>query len=321
MQTFKVVFKRKESPIAYFSAMDTDIPSVEKIGFNKNNAIIPIPVVKGSHNRGKFRRWFAKEVIIRNLDQIKGEKDFSKRMAILTALFFSGSLTAGFKFKEENTFKIQKQLSEKDIFGRYFGYMITGLDNKRSSLLLGHLVPVIKDYNDDVNVDVETVDSSSFEVINLKLPSGKWINITKPLTVVLSSRKAPIINDVSDVIKETDEKIIEDLENLLSKQSKEEKEKKDVQNLLYFEVINSGFDLVQDIHIDSNDEVEIKGILTAYIKYYNEIDKTIGGLSARGFGHLDKVVVDGFTPDEEAFEEFIRKIDLKIITDLILYGN
>ena len=156
--------------------------------------------------------------------------------------------------------------------------------------------------------------------MNIKLPSGKWVNITKPLTVILSSRKAPIINDVSDVVMQVDENIIGDVKDLLSKQSSKEG-KEDVQNLLYFEVINTGFDLIQTIHIDTNDEIEIKGVLTAYSKYYNEIDKTIGGLSARGFGHLEKVIIEDFIQDEEAYEKFIKRIDLKLITDLILYGN
>ncbi len=319
MREFNVVFRRKEgSPIAYFSAVETDIPTVEKIGYEINGQIIPIPVVKGSHTRGKFRRWFAKQVILQNKHQIEKEKDFSKRIAVLTALMFSGSLTDGFKFAEENTFVIQKKLTEEEIFGKYFGYMITGLDNKRSSLLLGHLIPAIKDFNDDVGFDINTVSDESFEVVNFKLPNGKFVTITKPLTLILSSRKAPIMKDVANLIPED---AVDNLRYLLSKQSKESKEKEDVQNLLYFEVINSGFDIVQTIYIDSNDDVEIKGILTAYLKYFNEVDPTLGGLSARGFGHLEEVKIDGFTPDEDALKEFISKVDLKLITDLILYGE
>ncbi len=315
MEKFTVVFKRKKSPIAYFSALSSDIPVVEKIGYSKGEAVINIPVVKGSHFRGRFRRWLGREVILRNIDSIKNEKDFSKRVSVLTALFYSGSLTSGIKFKSENTFVVQKELFEVDKFGKYLGYMITGLDNKRSSFLIGHALPSIKGFNDTENA--QSVSDENLKEITFKLPSGKVVSITEPLTKVISSRKAPIMKEVIETLGENEE-VLEDLRALLSKQSKESKEKEDVQNLLYFEVINSGFDLVQEILIDG-DEKDIVALLTAYQKFFGEVDRTIGGLSARGFGHLEGIIIENFTPNESALDEFIKSIDLKKITDLIIY--
>ena len=319
MQKFKAVFKRKESPIAYFSAMGGDIPIVEKIGFGKDNQVIPIPVVKGSHPRGKFRRWLGKQVLLRNENQIKGLQDYSKRIAIATALLFSGSLTSGFKFKDDNTFNAQVKLFEEDSFGKYFGYMLTGLDNKRSSFLIGHIVPAIKGFNDDENT--VAVNPETFKVRGVKFGNNKYAEITEPLTTILSSRKAPILKEITEVVEKNkaDEEELEFLKKLLAVQS--EGSKQDVQNLLYFEVINSGFDMVQELLIASNDEKEIEGILTAYHKYFNEVDKTLGGLSARGYGHIEEMIIEGFTPNETALNEFIDSIDLKKITDMVLYDE
>ncbi|NPA53858.1 MAG: hypothetical protein GXO21_04250 [Aquificae bacterium] len=320
MKNFRVIWERK-APISYISPVG-DGTTVEKIGFNKDGSIVKIPVVKGSHFRGRFRRWIARKILLENLHKIEKEKDFKKRLAVATALFYSGSIVKGYELTEKNVLKIKEILSKEDKFGKYFGYMIKDLDNERSRFIVGHAYPAILGYNVKEGENIEYVVSDSFQEIRIKTDESakaKWFDITYPLTVVIGGRKAGVLDEISKVIKEKNlpEEYLKEVEDFLDKQSKSEKT--DTQNLLYEEVINSGFDLIQELAFEGEDidEKDITAILTAYYKFFNEIEPFIGGKVVRGFGRIEKMEIEGFTPDENALDEFIKSIDLKTITDIV----
>jgi len=308
MKHYKVRFKRAEgSPIYYPSVIHP--LGVEKIMVQTSSGYKPVPIVKGSHTRGKFRRWLAKQIMLRNLHQIKDLPDFNKRVSIITALYYSGSLVKGISLNADSLL-VQKFIEEKDKFGKYFGYMITGVDNKRSLFFTGHLIP---------DVDFDKIEIHT----RIEKLGDKYVELAEPLTTTLSGRKAGIISEVASLFKD-DEKlpeIIADLKALLSKQTNDSKDdKEDTENILQFEVINSGFDMVQDLYFYSDNEDEIKGILTAYYKYFNEVDKTIGGNSSKGYGLLKGIEIEGFEPDERAYEEYISSIDIRTLSELINYN-
>ena len=317
VEKFKVIWRPK-APISYISPIGEN--QVEKAGINKGGQIVKVPIVKGSHFRGRFRRWFARKVILENIEQIEGEKDFKERMAILTALFYSGSIVKGYKITEKNILKVKEALNEEDKFGKYFGYMIKDLDNERSSFIVGHCYPAILGVNVKEDEDVRYVLPEVIEELKIKTGESnkaKWFDITYPLTIVVGGRKVGVVDEMRKIIKQKElpEEYIEEVEALLSEQSKTEKT--DTQNLLYEEVINSGFDLIQELSFEDADEKDIAAILTAYYKFFNEEEPFIGGKVARGFGIVEKVNIEGVNPDEEALDEFVKSIDLKKITDLI----
>jgi len=315
---FRVIWRRK-APISYISPIGEN--QVEKLGFNKNGTVVKIPVVKGSHFRGRFRRWFARKIILENIGQIEKEKDFKERLAILTALFYSGSIVKGYKITEKNILKVKEALNEEDKFGKYFGYMIKDLDNKRSSFIVGHSYPAILGFNAKEDEDIRYVIPDVIEELKIKTDESakaKWFEITYPLTIVVGGRKAGVLDELTKILKEKNlpEEYIEEAKRFLFEQSKSET-KTDIQNLLYEEVINSGFDMVQELIFENAEEEDIKAVLTAYHKFFNEEEPFVGGKVARGFGLIEKMEVEGFTPDEDALQKFIKSIDLKAITDLI----
>lgn len=314
MKTFRVIWRRNV-PISYFSTVNEG--QVEKIGLQSNEKVVKIPVVKGSHVRGRFRRWLAKKIILENINQIEKEKDFKERIAILTALYFSGSLVKGYKITEKNILKLKKELEEKDRFGKFFGYMIKDMDNERASFVTGHLYPALKGVNVEGNEDIKNVDPEI--LTEIKINAGdKWFEITYPLTIVLGGRKAGIVDDIRKIIseKQLPDDFLNEVEELISLQSK--KEKSDTKNILNYEVINSGFDLIQLLDFESSsEEYEIEGILTAYLKFFNEVEPFLGGNVTRGFGRVEKVEIKGFQPSEEAFKKYVSSVDLKTITDMI----
>jgi len=316
-ETFRVIWKPK-SPISYISPIGEN--QVEKAGLNKDGQVVRVPIVKGSHFRGRFRRWFARKVLLENIGQIEKEKDFKERIAVLTALFYSGTIVKGYKITEKNILKVKEVLSEKDRFGKYFGYMIKDLDNERSSFAVGHAYPAILGYNAKEDEDVRYVIPDTIEEIKVKTDESskaKWFDITYPLTIVVGGRKVGVLDELRKVIKAKglSEDYLQEVEAFLSEQSKSDKT--DTQNLLYEEVVNSGFDLIQELVFDTEEEKDIVAILTAYHKFFNEVEPFIGGKIVRGFGLIEKMQIENFTPDEKALEEFIKSINLKEITDLI----
>ncbi|MEM3859534.1 MAG: hypothetical protein QW478_09040 [Candidatus Micrarchaeaceae archaeon] len=319
MVKVKVVLKRRQnSPIIYLS----DENQIEKIGMTVNGNFYPIPAIKGSHFRGRFRRWFAKKILQSNLLQIKQEKDYHERFAILTALLYSGSIVKGMAIRDDNMLKAVKDLEAVDKFGKYFGYMITGLANKRSDLSIGFAVPAIKGVNvdDDVNCLAYPVDLVELEYKKaIPIGGGKFLrDITMPLVVILVSRKAGVVDEIIDIIE--DEQQLNNVLDFLGTQSSIEKDKKDTNNIFYIEAINTGFDLIQDIIIDSNDEKDITAILTAYKSFFKE-NPFIGSYATQGYGIIDDIIIDGIQENEEVLDEFIKSINLKEITDIIKFDR
>lgn len=308
-----VIRRRQDSPIIYLSN-----DGIEKIGMVVNDKLYPVPAIKGSHFRGRFRRWFAKKILQENMWQIKAEKDFSERFAVLTALFYSGSIVNGIDIRDNNMFKAIRDLEAVDKFGKYFGYMITGLANRRSDLSIGFAVPIIVGVNDDESIPCLAYSGNLEYVKAIPIGNGNAVyDITKPLVAILVSRKAGMVDEVIDLVE--DEKQLKDTLDLLSVQTTKDG-KSDTNNIFFIEVMNTGFDLIQNIVIDSNNDKDITAILTAYKKFFME-NPHIGSYFTQGYGLIEDIIIPEVEENEKALEEFIKSINLKEITDIIKFSR
>lgn len=314
MVKVKAVIKRREdSPIIYLSNS-----GIEKINMVVDGKSYPIPVVKGSHFRGRFRRWLAKKILQENIEQIKKEKDFSQRFAVLTALFYSGSIVNGIEIRDNNMLKAIRDLEVADKFGKYFGYMITGLANRRSDLSIGFAVPIIEGVNDDKDIPCLAYSGQLEYVRAISTGGGNAVyDITKPLVAILVSRKAGVVDEVIDIVE--DENQLKDVLDLLSVQTAKDG-KADTNNIFFIEVMNTGFDLIQNIVIDTDDEKDITAILTAYRKFFRE-NPHIGSYFTQGYGLIEDIIIPDIEENEKALEEFIKSINLKEITDIIKFSR
>ncbi|GAB6075253.1 RAMP superfamily CRISPR-associated protein [Desulfurobacterium crinifex] len=326
MKQYRVLIRRKEgSPILYTSRTEGNLTLVEKEPMNIRDKIFEVPVIKGSHFRGRLRRFIGKAVFEKKAEKISKLKGREKQSAFTTAilLYFGGSALAT---DINDGYEVYQELLQIDPFYRYFGYMIPDIPNTRSALSVGFALPVIegvtadKSLIEDFSLKAVSPDEVRIEPVEI---AGTKFFITKPFIAIETSRKAGILSEAYSLAEEGFKEELKETEEVIASyaEKRDGKQKRDLENLLNYEVMAPAFDLIQVITFTDDDEEMQKGILTGYIKLFKQ-EPFIGGRAAAGYGLVEEITIldeegNRIEPDEKALEHFIDSIDLSKVAELL----
>ena len=330
MKSYTVVYRRKKgSPISYISGVQANMPvqnytTVEKSDMFVGERAVPVPVVKGTHFRGRVRQLVAEKVLEYKSDWINSLSDREKQevFKIVSLCYLVGNVqeNAG-----QGNFEVVRELQKRDAFFRYFGYMVANLPNVRSRMSVGFALPVIedvtasKDLIDDLKLAF--VKPEEVEVVKINLTGNYSYFVTRPFIDVETYRVSGKMNKIEKLgsLFEIDIKEVQEI--VKSYTQKTGKDKEDFQNILFAEVFAPSYDLVQTITF-LDDDVEVhRGILAAFKTLFDE-EPFVGGKVSSGYGLIDEVIFfdenrNRIEPTEEDLKRFINEIDLAGVIELI----
>jgi CRISPR/Cas system CMR subunit Cmr6 (Cas7 group RAMP superfamily) len=326
MKQYRVLIRRKEgSPILYTSRTERNLTLVEKEPMNIGNKIFDVPVIKGSHFRGRLRRFIGRAVFEKKAEKISKLKEREKQSAFTTAilLYFGGSALAT---DVNDGYKVYQELLQVDPFYRYFGYMIPDIPNTRSALSVGFALPVIEGVTADKSLiedfSLKAVRSDEVRIELVEIAGTKHF-VTKPFIAIETSRKAGILSEAYPLAEKEFKKELKETEEIIASyaEKKDGKQKRDLENLLNYEVIAPAFDLIQVITFTDDDEEMQKGILTGYVKLFKQ-EPFIGGRATAGYGLVEEIIIldeegNRIEPDEKVLEHFIDSINLPKVAELL----
>jgi hypothetical protein len=332
MKTYTVLLKRRKgSPISYISGVvpptsKQNYTAVEKEDLYVGDKVVPVPIVKGSHFRGRLRQFLAEKVLEAKAEFIEGlpEKKKQKIFKTVTLCYFVGNIQEN---ENAGSFEVVGELVKADAFFKYFGYMVANLPSYRSLMSMGFAVPAIEGVTIEKSLaetfNLAHVKPSSIEVHRVEIVGGVSVYVPVPLVDVETYRvsgKLEKIEKLGSLLNADTAEVKEIIKSYTSGKGKE-KEKEDMQNILFAEVIAPSCDLVQKITFLDDEEELHRGILTAYMMLF-EREPFVGGRVSAGYGLIDEVIVldeggNRVEKDENALKKFIDSIDLERITELI----
>ena len=335
MRSYTVIYRRrKDSPISYVSGVLEKLPTqnytaVEKAGFSLKDKVVKIPIVKGSHFRGRLRQYTAEKVLEKKSDWIDTLSDREKQKVFKTAVlcYLVGSVQEN---EEKGSYDVVKELEKADAFFKYFGYMVANLPARRSDLSIGFAVPVIE--NVTLSEELITKYKLSYvvpdeiEMRSVSITGNLTVEIPYPLVDVETFRvsgKLDKIEKIGSLLSLSTEEVKEIIQSYVgkSKKSSREKDKEDMTNILFAEVMAPSYDLVQKVVFLDDDEEMHRGILAGLKGLFTE-EPFVGGRISAGYGLVDEVIIlsqDGeeVSPEESDFDRFVSRIDLEKVINLI----
>jgi hypothetical protein len=329
MKIYTVFFRRRKgSPIAYISGADEaratkNYTAVEKEHFSYNGKSVQMPVVKGSHFRGRLRQFTAERILELRAGELEkypaGLK--SAVMKTIALCYFVGNVQVN---EGAASFEALGELLRADAFFRYFGYMVSSLPSVRSYLSVGFALPLVRGVIPDSLIEkaeelkLSIVDADEIKTVTLDLGKG-MTSVPYPLVNVETYRVTGKLEKVEKLgtLIDADTGEVKEIIKSYSDSSKD-----DLNNILFSEVFSPVCDLVQKISFADNDEEMHRGILSAYLSLF-EREPFVGGRVSAGYGLIDEVIVfdesgSRIEKDEEAFKKFAESIDFKKIAEIVV---
>lgn len=342
MKIYTVFFERYEdSPLLSLSGANvklTDERGVEinNVSFSeKSSAFIErgdktfeysIPYVKGEHTSGRFRHFLADDI----LSKYQVSASDPSFLSFLVKVMIGGSLAVKGAERKPSNMIITGEIAEKNAFFRYFGSMLSFVENTASGKGIGHLYPLIsKNRPEGETAVIEKAKGLGLKIVPEEIIRKQYAGIgrvnnrdyeiTTPFFSIETSRKTDKLKGglkYCGTNKEA-ESYMEEYKKLRG-EKKNGGEKSGDSNILFMEVVNPVVDFYQHIRFLDDDTELHRGFLTKYKEFYTEIEPFLSSKSANLYGHIKSVRIfenveeDGKESLEEikydmpAYDEFIK---------------
>jgi hypothetical protein len=328
MKIYTVFFERYEdSPLLSLSGTDvklTDEKGVEinNVSFSeKGSAFITkgdktfeysIPYVKGEHTSGRFRHFLADDIMSKY--QISASDP--SFLSFLVKVMVGGSLVVKGGEKKPSNMVITGEIAEKNAFFRYFGSMLSFLENTTSRKGIGHLYPLIsKNRHEGETAVIEKARALGLKIVpediihksfaGIGKVNGRDYEITTPFFSIETSRKTDKrMSGLKYCGTPEKAEIYINEYNKLYGEKKNGGDKTGDNNILFMEVVNPVVDFYQHIRFLDDDMELHKGFLTKYKEFYTEVEPFLSSKSANLYGHIKSVRI--FENTEEGGLEEIK---------------